>query len=48
MVVNGVFWGLGMEDTIDGKAKVTPIGDYSPTFYSFNGFKKGVKPSDHK
>jgi len=48
MVVNGVFWGLGMEDKIDGKAKVSPIGDYKPSFYSFNGFKKGVKPSDHK
>ena len=48
MIVNGVFWGLGMEDKIDGKANVTPIGEYNPTFYSFNGFRKGVKPSDHK
>ena len=48
MVVNGVFWGLGMEDQIDGKADVSPVGDYDPTFYSFNGFKKGIKPSSHQ
>ena len=48
MVINGVFWGLGMEDKIDGKANVTPVGEYDPTFYSFNGFKKGVKPADYK
>ena len=46
MVVNAVLWGLGMEDKIDGKANVTPVGDYQPTFYSFGGFKKGVKPAD--
>ena len=48
MVVNAVLWGLEMEDKIDGKANVTPVGDYKPTFYSFGGFKKGVKPSDYK
>lgn len=48
MVVNAVFWGLKMEDKIDGKANVNIIGEYNPSFYSFGGFKKGVKPADHK
>lgn len=46
MVVNAVFWGLGLK--VPEKANVDIIGEYNPTFYSFNGFKKGVKPSDHK
>lgn len=46
LVVNAVFWGLELD--VPEKADVTPIGEYEPTFYSFNGFKKGVKPSDHK
>jgi hypothetical protein len=29
------------------KADVTPIGDYKPTMFGFNGYKKGVKVSDH-
>lgn len=44
-VINGVFWGLGME--VPEKAKVDIIGEFPPTKYGFNSFKKGVKPSDH-
>ena len=48
LVANAVYWGLGMEDKINPKSTVSPVGDYDPTFYSFKTFKKGVKPSDHK
>ena len=48
LVVNSVFWGLGMEDKINGNANVEPLGDYDPTFFGFGSFKKGVKPSAHK
>lgn len=48
LVVNAVYWGLGMEDKISADRKVSPVGDYDPTFYSFNGFKKGMKPADYK
>jgi type 1 glutamine amidotransferase len=44
MVVNGVFWGTGLE--IPTKADVTTVGEYLPSNYQFNGFKKGVKASD--
>ena len=45
LVVNGVYWGLGME--VPKKADVTIVGDYNPTPYGFKGYKKGVKPQDH-
>ncbi|MFM8469801.1 MAG: ThuA domain-containing protein [Limisphaerales bacterium] len=46
LMVNAVFWGLGLE--VPAKANVDYIGDYQPSMYSFKGYKKGVKPSDHK
>lgn len=45
LVVNAVFWGLGLE--VPEKADVTPVGDYQPTMYGFGGFQKGVKPDAH-
>jgi type 1 glutamine amidotransferase len=45
LVVNGVFWGLGLE--VPAKADVATVGAYEPLMYGFNGAKKGVKPSDH-
>lgn len=44
MVVNAVFWGLGLE--VPEKADVTPVGDYQPTMYGFKGNKQGLKPDD--
>lgn len=46
LVVNSVFWGLGLE--VPAKANVDYLGEYKPSMYSFKGYKKGVKPSDHK
>ena len=48
MLVNGVYWSLGMADDIpeDG-TKVDLVGEYEPTFYGFGSFKKGMKPSDY-
>lgn len=57
LLVNGVYWGLGLE--VPAKADVTPVGEFKPTMYGtkdstdlsdpygFRGFKKGVKPGDH-
>jgi hypothetical protein len=42
LVVNGVFWGLGLE--VPEKAEVTPVSAYEPSKYGFDGFKKGLKP----
>lgn len=45
LIVNGVYWGLGLP--VPEKANVDVVGDYTPTMYGFNGFKKGVRPGDH-
>jgi hypothetical protein len=45
LVVNGVFWGLGLN--IPAKTDVTPIGEFIPSKYDFNGFKKGTKAADY-
>jgi len=46
LVVNGVYWGLGL--AVPAKADVTLVGSYEPVMYGFDGFRKGVKPSSHK
>ncbi|MBM3877821.1 MAG: ThuA domain-containing protein [Verrucomicrobia bacterium] len=44
LVVNAVFWGLGLE--VPAKANVEIVGEFKPTMYGFKTYKKGVKPSD--
>lgn len=58
LVVNGVYWGLGLK--VPAKADVSYVGEYKPLMYGtkdsadpsdphgFRGFKRGVKPSDHE
>lgn len=48
LLVNACYWGLGMEDEIPAKSKVDLVGEYDPKPIGFGGFKKGLKPSDHK
>ncbi len=45
LVVNGVFWGTGIE--VPAKADVTPVGPYQPSKYEFKGYKKGMKAADY-
>ena len=44
LVVNGVFWGIGME--VPEKADVTAPDDFTPSKYGFKGYKKGLKAAD--
>ena len=44
-VVNGVYWGLGME--VPEKANVEFVDPFNPTMYGFGSFRKGLKASDH-
>ena len=48
LLVNGVYWAAGLEKKIPKKANVDVVGEFQPTMYGFNGFKKGVKPADHE
>ncbi len=45
LVVNAVYWGLGLD--VPAKADVKFVDDYQPTMYGFNGYRRGLKPSDH-
>ena len=44
LVVNGVYWGAGIE--VPAKAEVDIVGEFKPNNYEFNGFKKGLKAAD--
>ncbi len=48
LLVNACYWGLKMEDRIPAKSNVAIVGEYHPTFFGFNGYKRGVKPEDLK
>ncbi len=48
LVVNAVYWALGMEEQIPPMSKVDLVGDYEPSPYRFNGFRRGVRPADLK
>ncbi|HEX8311986.1 MAG TPA: ThuA domain-containing protein, partial [Chthoniobacteraceae bacterium] len=48
LVVNGAYWTTGLEDKIPAQANVSIVGEYKPSFYGFDGFIKGVKPSAHE
>ncbi len=48
LLVNAVYWSLGMEERIPPKANVDLVGPYKPSPFGFAGNKKGVKPSDYR
>ena len=46
MVINGIFWSVGLEDKIKADNKVDLVGPYHPTTFRMGGHVKGVKPQD--
>ena len=46
LLVNGTFWALGMEERIPERANVAIVGEYNPTRFRNDEFKKGVRPAD--
>jgi hypothetical protein len=44
LLVNGVYWGLGMD--VPATADVAYVDEYKPSFYGFEGFRKGLHASD--
>ncbi len=44
LVVNAVYWGLGLN--VPERADVTYVDEYVPSFYGFDGFRKGLHASD--
>ena len=43
MLVNSAYWLLKLP--VPSKVDVSYVGEYEPTMYGFNGYKKGLKPS---
>jgi len=48
LLVNACYWALGMEDKIPPRSNVDYVGEFDPADLGSNGFKKGLKPGDHK
>ena len=48
LLVNAAYWAVNLEDKIPSRANVEYVGVFHPTAYGFNGYKKGVKPSEHE
>lgn len=46
LVVNGVYWGLGMD--VPAKANVEYVDPFYPTDYGFGSYRKGIVPADHE
>jgi hypothetical protein len=44
LIVNAVYWGLSID--VPQKADVAYVDEYKPSFYGFDGFRKGLHPSD--
>lgn len=46
MLVNATFWTLGMEQAITPDLDVRFVGPFHPVTFSFDGYRRGVRPSD--
>ncbi|MCW5964850.1 MAG: ThuA domain-containing protein [Bryobacterales bacterium] len=46
LLVNGVYWALGMEKRIPAKADVRLVGEFLPTEFGFKKYVPGRKPAD--
>ncbi len=47
LLVNAVYWGLGMEDRIPERSDARVVGEYEPTDFGFGTHAVGVMPSAH-
>jgi hypothetical protein len=48
VVANFSYWSLGLAGELPEKASVDYVGEYKPSYFGFDGAKKGVRPSDHE
>jgi type 1 glutamine amidotransferase len=46
LVINGIYWCMGMEKEISQERSVDPVGEYDPSYYGYGDFQKGKKPQD--
>ena len=48
LILNSSLWLLGMEDKITPELNVDIVGNYEPTMFGFDTFRKGMKVADFK
>jgi type 1 glutamine amidotransferase len=48
LILNASFWLLGMSETITPELNVDYVGEYKPTNFGFDTFRKGMKVADFK
>jgi hypothetical protein len=46
LLVNSAYWTLGIP--VPAKTDARYVGEFKPSMYGFDGFKKGVKPVEHE
>lgn len=44
-MINAVLWSMNLD--VPAQADVRFVDPFEPTDYAFNGFRHGVRPSDH-
>jgi len=48
MLVNAAYWALDMAEQVPaGGTDVDLVGEFEPSPFAFDGFKKGVRPAEH-
>lgn len=48
VIANAALWCLEIEDRIDPEASVELVGEYHPSDFGFNTFRRGVRPADFR
>lgn len=46
LIVNGIFWAVGLEKEIKPDLGISFVGPYKPGTFSFGGYARQVKPAD--
>ena len=44
LILNGIYWTVGLENEIKADSKIDFVGPYNPTKFEYRGEVKGVKP----
>jgi len=47
MLINGIYWSLGLEDLIKPNLNIEFVGQYGPSLFRNGGHATGIKPSDY-
>ncbi|MEX2529511.1 MAG: ThuA domain-containing protein [Gemmatimonadota bacterium] len=45
LVINGCFWAIGMDRQIPEETNVDYVGEYHPTMFGFDNYRRGLVPS---